>query len=88
MKLFLLKSKRELKIYFGAPAEAVDINKKHHLYKTAEYFLLLNKMENAFVRFDVIEIFITTNSDVRLSHIKNAIFEKPRYTHVEIDDFQ
>lgn len=73
---------------FGRPAEAVDINKKHHIYKTAEYFVLLNELENSFLRFDVIEIYINKNNDLKISHIKNAIFEKPAYTHVEHIDLQ
>ena len=73
---------------FGRPAEAVDINKKHHIYKTAEYFVLLNELENSFLRFDVIEIYMTRNNDMKISHIKNAISEKPAYTHVEHIDLQ
>lgn len=84
-ELVFVEVKTRTQNLFGTPAEAVDINKKHHIYKTAEYFLLLNNMENALIRFDVIEVFITKNNDVKLSHIKNAIFEKPRYTHVEND---
>ena len=82
-ELVFVEVKTRTQKLFGLPAEAVDINKKHHLYKTAEYFLLLNNLENAFIRFDVIEIFITKNNELKLSHIKNAIFEKPTYTHVE-----
>lgn len=87
-ELVFVEVKTRTQNLFGTPAEAVDINKKHHIYKTAEYFLLLNKIENVPIRFDVIEIFITKNNDVRLSHIKNAIYEKPRYTHIEDFDIQ
>lgn len=69
---------------FGSPAEAVDKNKKHHIYKTAEYFVLLNNLENHLLRFDVVEIFITNNDDIKISHIKNAILEKPVYRKVEV----
>lgn len=82
-ELVFVEVKTRTQNLFGTPAEAVDINKKHHIYKTAEYFILKNHIENSFIRFDVIEIFISTNNDTKISHIKNAIYEKPRYTHVE-----
>lgn len=73
---------------YGTPAEAVDINKKHHIYKTAEYFVLLNELENSFMRFDVIEIYIYKDNDIKITHIKNAISEKPAYTNVENIELQ
>lgn len=82
-ELVFVEVKTRTQNLFGRPVEAVDVNKKHHIYRTAEYFLLLNNLENTLVRFDVIEIFITKNNDIKLSHIKNAILEKPRYKHVE-----
>ncbi len=82
-ELVFIEVKTRTQKNFGTPAEAVDINKKHHIYKTAEYFLLLNNLENSLIRFDVIEIFINKNKDVKLSHIKNAILDKPRYRNVE-----
>ena len=82
-ELVFIEVKTRTQSLFGQPAEAVDINKKHHIYKTAEYFVLLNNLENAFIRFDVIEIYIFKNNETKLFHIKNAICEKPTYTNVE-----
>ena len=82
-ELVFVEVKTRTQNLFGQPADAVDINKKHHIYKTAEYFVLLNNLENAFIRFDVIEIYIYKNNEIKLSHIKNAICEKPTYTNVE-----
>ena len=82
-ELVFVEVKTRTQKLFGQPADAVNVNKKHHIYKTAEYFLLINGLENAYIRFDVIEIFISQNNEIKLSHIKNAILEKPTYTNVE-----
>ena len=87
-ELVFVEVKTRTQKLFGTPAEAVDKNKKHHIYKTAEYFVLLNNIENAYMRFDVIEIFINKNNNMKLTHIKNAILDKPQYTYVEDVDFE
>ena len=55
---------------YGRPEDAVTINKRKHMYKTARYYLYKNKNNNRFIRFDVIEIIIKGKKDW-LNHIKN-----------------
>ena len=55
---------------YGRPKDAVTINKRKHMYKTARYYLYKNKNNNQFIRFDVIEIIIKGKKDW-LNHIKN-----------------
>ena len=55
---------------YGRPKDAVTINKRKHMYKTARYYLYKNKNNNQFIRFDVIEIVIRGKKDW-LNHIKN-----------------
>ena len=57
---------------YGTPAEAVDLKKQKHLYNAAKYYLYKRKLEKAFVRFDVIEVFIQ-NEKIIINHIKKAI---------------
>ena len=57
---------------YGTPAEAVNLKKQKHLYNTARYYLYKRKLEDEFVRFDVIEVFIN-NSKATINHIKKAI---------------
>lgn len=61
---------------YGSPADSIDENKIKHLYKAAEYFLMINKLENSFIRFDIIEIYEKSNGKIQLNHIKNAILDK------------
>lgn len=56
---------------FGKPREAVDEGKQNHIYKTARYYLYKHKLENSYVRFDVIEIYLKIDK-YKLNHIKNV----------------
>ena len=56
---------------FGKPREAVDNQKKKHLYKAAKYYLYKNNLEKQEIRFDVIEIYIEKNR-YKLIHLKNV----------------
>lgn len=76
-ELVFVEVKTRKQNLYGAPSEAVDFRKTKHLYKVAEYFLMINKLENTFVRFDVIEIRENSNQKIRINHIKNVILEKP-----------
>ena len=60
---------------YGDPAEAIDSYKKRHIYRTAEYYLLINNMLDAFVRIDVIEIYLFKKT-YKINHIKKAIIDK------------
>ena len=42
---------------YGAPIDAVTYLKRKHMLKTIKYYLFLNKLENNFIRIDVIEIY-------------------------------
>ncbi|MBQ9266993.1 MAG: YraN family protein [Clostridia bacterium] len=62
---------------FGSPADAVDGRKKRHIYRTAEYYVMMNELENRKIRFDVIEV-KENGEDVTITQIKKAIIDKPR----------
>jgi putative endonuclease len=57
---------------FGYPSEAVDSIKIKHLCKVAKYYLFKNYLNDAFVRFDVIEVLIE-NGKFNINHIKQII---------------
>lgn len=67
---------------YGLPAEAVDKRKKKHIFYVAEYFLMINHIENIFCRFDVIEVYIFNNK-TKINHIKNCILERPYICRVD-----
>lgn len=58
---------------YGSPGEAVNYTKITKLRKTAEYYILKNKLYKDYFRFDVIEIYIDYNNNSQtVKHIKNA----------------
>ena len=57
---------------YGKPAEAVDDKKQKHIYKAAAFYLYIRKLEKAFVRLDVIEVYIK-DKKYYINHIKNII---------------
>ena len=75
-ELVFIEVKTRKQNLFGSPAEAVNTTKINHIYRVAEYFLMINKLENCFVRFDIIEIYEKSNNKIHINHIKNAISEK------------
>ena len=56
---------------YGLPREAVNIYKRKHIYNTAKYYIYKNKLKGKFIRFDVVEIYITKNK-YKLMHLKNV----------------
>lgn len=69
-ELVIIEVKTRKCIEYGKPAEAVDETKKKHIYKAAEYYLYIKKLEKAYVRIDVIEVYIKGNK-YYINHIKN-----------------
>lgn len=57
---------------YGAPVDAVDENKKKHLIKSIKYYIYKKNLENAFIRIDIIEVYIKENGNF-INHIKKAI---------------
>ena len=53
---------------YGFPSDAVDLNKKTHLKSCIEFYIYKNKLQNFFVRVDVIEVFV--EKDVKINHFK------------------
>ena len=74
-ELVFIEVKTRYDLSHGVPAEAVDLNKKKHIYRAAEYFLMIHNILDTFVRIDVIEVYLGKNG-YRLNHIKKAILDK------------
>ena len=70
-EIVFVEVKTRSNLCFGKPREAVDEGKQNHIYKTAKYYLYKHKLENSYVRFDVIEIYLKIDK-YRLNHIKNV----------------
>lgn len=76
-ELIFIEVKTRSQRVFGNPVESVNDEKKNHIYRVAQYYIMLKKLERAKVRFDVIEVYIK-NSNVNINLIKNAILDKPK----------
>lgn len=59
--------------FYGAPAEAININKQKHILKSSRYFVYKYNLENEYIRFDIIEIYINSEKN-NINHIKNVFF--------------
>lgn len=57
---------------YGEPVDAVNEIKKKHLQKAIEYYIYINKLENEYIRIDIIEVYIADKNYIH--HIKNTIF--------------
>ena len=69
-----VKTRKQKK--YGTPAEAVDNRKRQHIFFVAEYFLMVNRIENVYCRIDTIEIYIL-DEKIKINHIKNSLLERP-----------
>lgn len=76
-ELIFIEVKTRSQKVFGNPVESVNDEKKNHIYRVAQYYITLKKLEKAKVRFDVIEVYIK-NDNVNINLIKNAILDKPK----------
>ena len=59
-------------VRYGEGKDAVDKNKQKHILGAAMYYLYKTKQESAFVRIDVIEVYIG-NGKITLNHLKHVI---------------
>ena len=62
-----IEVKTRLSDQYGSGREAVTLSKRHHIRKTAEYYLMINKKKYEKYNFEVIE--------VRIDHLENLTFE-------------
>ena len=70
-EIVIIEVKTRKCLEYGKPAEAVDENKRKHIYKAAGYYLYIKKLEKHFIRIDVIEVYIKENK-YYINHIKKA----------------
>lgn len=71
-EIVFIEVKTRTNLHYGKPAEAVTNIKQKHIEKSAKYYLYKNKLEKAYVRIDVIEIYIWNNK-YKINHIKQIL---------------
>ena len=72
-----VKTRTSLK--YGEAKEAVNETKQKHIYRAIEYYLYKNRLEDAFVRIDVIEIYIINRRNKDKSYKAGSI----KYFHLQ-----
>lgn len=58
----------------GKPIEAVTEHKQKHIVYATKYYIYINKLENQYIRFDIITIYKN-----KLCHYKNCEFKVKIY---------
>lgn len=68
-ELVFIEVKTRLNFHFGKPAQSVTTIKQHHILNVSKYYLYLHSLNNIFVRYDIIEIFVN-DFQFKINHIK------------------
>lgn len=66
-----IEVKTRQNLHYGMPSEAVTKKKQKHIWNATKYYLYSHKLQNKFIRFDVIEVF-KTKENFYINHIKQA----------------
>ncbi len=67
-----IEVKTRQNLHYGMPCEAVNEQKQKHIWKATRYYLYSHKLEDSFIRFDVIEVY-KTKDKFYVHHIKQII---------------
>lgn len=62
-------------VNYGYPREAVDKYKQLKIKNMAEYYILVKKLANVPVRFDIIEVFLDKDNNAKSVNILKNAFE-------------
>lgn len=58
---------------YGNPVEAVNKAKEKHILLSSKYYIYKYRLQNKFIRFDIIEVYIDGKNKF-INHIKNVFF--------------
>lgn len=71
--LCFVEVKSRYNIKFGKGIESISKNKIQNIKKLTKYFLLNNKFNDYFIRFDIIEIYLNyKDNNTKIIHTKDA----------------
>ena len=71
-ELVFIEVKTRTNNLYGKPIDAVNQVKQKHLISAVKYYLYSKKLEDEFVRLDVIEVYFQ-NKFYKINHIKQII---------------
>ncbi len=70
-ELVFIEVKTRTSFNYGIPSEAVNKRKQVHIINSIKYYLYCKKMENIYIRIDVVEV-VFYNGIYKINHIFNA----------------
>lgn len=59
---------------YGRPAEAVNNNKEKNIERASSVYIYQNRLENQYVRYDIIEVYFLNKNKYYINHLKNNFF--------------
>lgn len=59
---------------YGMPVEAVDEKKVNHIGNASKVYIYLNRLENKYIRYDIIEVYFIDKSKYYINHLRNNFF--------------
>ena len=71
-EIIFIEVKTRSSLTFGVPCESVTSIKQKHIFKSARYYLHLHHMENCFVRFDVVKVYLQ-GKNCKINHIMQIV---------------
>lgn len=72
-ELVFIEVKTRCSKKYGEARDAINKIKKKHIMKTAKLYVYKYRLENSFIRFDVIEVYVS-NEKYKINHIKNILW--------------
>ena len=85
-EIVFIEVKTRTNLNYGVASEAVNNIKINHIYKTAQYYILKNKIQNKSIRIDVIEIYITNSK--RLEKNQKELLQAEMQAEKELENNQ
>ncbi len=85
-EIVFIEVKTRTNLNYGVASEAVNNIKINHIYKTAQYYILKNKIQNKSNRIDVIEIYITNSK--RLEKNQKELLQAEMKNEKELENNQ
>lgn len=71
-ELVFIEVKTRTNKKYGNPIDAVTYTKRKHIINTIKFYLYITKLENVFIRIDIIEL-LKKEDKIYIRHTKNAI---------------
>ncbi len=68
-ELVFVEVKTRKNYNYGCPVDSVNKLKQKHIYWAAKFYIYLHNIKNTYIRFDVIEIYLSKKLN-KINHIK------------------